>query len=313
MKRKNSSRAFRKVLTTGLVISLVLTFVWGFLFYSSNNLVLARVEKPEYDISLSSIIYKNSFEPVHRAYEPKVINVKKGDIVYEVFTVKNDIREILSDYMIPIEDNERVTCSTPYVMDGSFIKLITTEVVTEVKELEIPFDTEVIKTDEYVVGEKIIAQEGVLGIKTQKVVKYYEDGELIDSELIEEIVKREPVNEIVEEGTAKYSLNDIEARGYNCNYWYGVVDSGPYTDDEKQWLKFVMKCESGCNAESNKHPVYKGLFQWSPYYWGKQYDENIFDGHAQIKHTVEKIRAGAHSMWPACTKKYNATYGTDLW
>ena len=145
-----------------------------------------------------------------------------------------------------------------------------------------------------------------MGVKKEVYQNTYEDGVLVKSILVDEIVLKHPQNEIVEIGTSWYTLKGIEIRGYNCNYWYSVVDSGPYSPEEKEWLKFIMYCESGCNAESNKSS-YKGLFQWSPYWWSRQFSENIYDGHAQIKHTIEKYRAGEStraSQWPACNAKY---------
>ena len=154
--------------------------------------------------------------------------------------------------------------------------------------------------------EDVFSIEGKNGIKKQVYFNTYEDNVLVKSELIDEIIIKKPIKEIKEVGTSMYSLNNIEKKGYNCPFWYSVVDSGPYTQEEKDWLKFMMYCESGCNAESNKSN-YKGLFQWSPYWWNKQFDENIFDGYAQIKHTVEKYRAGEatrSSQWPRCNAKY---------
>ena len=171
---------------------------------------------------------------------------------------------------------------------------------------EIPFEKEIIENPQLLKGEEKVIQEGKNGIKKLVYFNTYEDNALVKSELIDEIIIKKPIKEIKEIGTSMYSLNNIEKKGYNCPFWYSVVDSGPYTQEEKDWLKFMMYCESGCNAESNKSN-YKGLFQWSPYWWNKQFDENIFDGYAQIKHTVEKYRAGEatrSSQWPRCNAKY---------
>jgi hypothetical protein len=73
-----------------------------------------------------------------------------------------------------------------------------------------------------------------------------------------------------------------------------------------------MYCESGCNAESDKHDVYKGLFQWHPKSWDAYYPkDNIYDGYAQIENTVDKIRRGVSlsAYWPACHKQYVQKFG----
>jgi hypothetical protein len=73
-----------------------------------------------------------------------------------------------------------------------------------------------------------------------------------------------------------------------------------------------MYCESGCNAESDKHDVYKGLFQWNPKSWNAYYPkDNIYDGYAQIENTIDKIRRGVSlsAYWPACYKQYVQKFG----
>ena len=160
----------------------------------------------------------------------------------------------------------------------------------------------------------MVIQSGVLGIRTKSIKRTYADGVLVSEEVLSESISREPVDEIVKVGVLKYSVNDLDVRySYNCEHWYGVVDESSYTDQEKQWLKYVMKCESGCNAESDKNSTFKGLFQWTPYWWYKQYpNDNIYDGYAQIKHTAEKIKSGAYGLWPKCTCDFNKEFGTNL-
>lgn len=291
-----------------LYVSIIVLAGIIFLYKGSNIAYAQNIEDSAY-IDLTSLVYGTPSE--YTGNYAKFVTIKKGSYLYRVLTSNTDIYSLLREYKIPVEKDERVTCNTKYVMDGSIIKLIKTEVVTEIKEIDLPYKVEIIKTDKYMQGEEYVTQEGVLGIKTEKYVNYFEDGVLIKSELVEERIKREPTKEIVEMGTATYSLQDIQQKGYNCNYWYSVVDSGPYTDQEKQWLKYVMYCESGCNAESNKG-TYKGLFQWNPKYWKIFYpSDNIFDGNAQIRNTVQKIRAGVNmsSYWPSCHARYVATYG----
>ena len=196
------------------IISLFLLFTSGILFYSSKELIYAQslpIQNPS--IEINSI---PSIKTLERRFEPKLITVKKGGNIYKVFSVKTDIREILSDNMIPVEKGERVSMSTPYVVDGTIVRIIRTEVITEINKYDIPFSTEVVKSSELFLGERRVVQKGVLGVKAQNVIKYFEDGELVKSTLIEEKIILDPVKEIIEEGTATYSLDGIEKRVYNC-------------------------------------------------------------------------------------------------
>jgi len=307
-KKKNSS----KTLTTTL--TLLLFLLLSFLVVGSNTIVLAQEESYiDEGVDIKDLVFGTNMELERGSRRPKLVHIKKGEYVYNVFTLETNIYKILEEFQIPIDGEERVIVSTEYVKNGSLVRVIKTKSVIEDIQIEIPFESEVIKTDKYLKGEIYTAQEGVLGVRTQKVLNYYEDGVLVEKKILADRIVKSPVKEILEEGTSLYSLAGIDPKGYNCDYWYHVVDTGPYTPEEKRWLKFIMYCESGCNAESNKGS-YKGLFQWSPFWWSKQFSENIFDGHAQIRNTIAKYRTGEKtraSQWPACHAKYVSTYGVN--
>lgn len=312
----NSTNRRPSIRYKGFTIALVVTFllILFFSYNSHNNLVLAQSSSTDsQDIDIKEIVYGTDSELERSSRRPKLLHIKKGEYVYKIFTVETDIYKILDQYKIYLDGEYRIILSSEYVTNGSLVRVIKTESVIEEIVSDIPFDVNVIKTDKYLKGEEYITQEGVLGIKKERVLNYYEDGLLIESALLSEDIAREPVTKILEVGTSLYSLAGIDAKGYNCDYWYSVVDSGPYNEEERRWLKSIMYCESGCNAESNKG-TYKGLFQWSPTTWRKQFSENIFDGHAQIKNTISKYRAGEStrkSQWPACHAKYVRTYGSN--
>ncbi len=308
MERKSSKGGSqRKTLKILFLLLTISVFSVLILVYSTHTVVLAEKSEESKAADMRLLAYGVTDDAVKERYNPKIVSIKRGKTVYKVLTNKTDIKDILNDFYIQLDSKERLTSNTEFVREGTVIKIIRSEIVTEVINITIPYEVETIKTDKYMKGEENVVQAGVKGLKTQRIVNYFEDGKLLKREVVDEKVKQEAVTKIVEVGTAIYSLTGIDKKGYNCPYWYSVVDSGPYSDGEKEWLKFVMKCESGCNAESTKG-YYKGLFQWNPVFWRKQYSENIFDGHAQIKHTVEKLRAGAATMWPACNRSFEASH-----
>jgi len=272
----------------------------------SHTLVYADTNKNKPLTELTSLIYDLDPSKERVSQGPKVITVKRGNDVFKIFTTLTNIPDILKQNDIFLENNDSIILNTRYPVDGTILSIIKTEIFLVENIIDIPYETQIIRTSDLFEGERKTLQKGVLGLKTEKFLHYYEDGILVKSELIEENVHSEPVSEVVKVGTSWYSLEGITIRGYNCPYWYSVVNSGPYSTEEKKWLKFIMYCESGCNAESNKS-TYKGLFQWSPYWWRKQFSENIFDGHAQLKHTIAKYRAGESTranQWPSCHSKY---------
>jgi len=294
----------KHVLISLLIVALgVFSF---FLIIKSDELVFASQPLIPIDGKIREALFLPDPLQEKASYGPKLITIQRGGTAFNTLTTLSNVYDILRESSIELNKNDYVYLNTEYVINGSVIKIVkTTNTIFEMLE-EIPFEKEVIENPQLLKGEEKIIQEGKSGIKKQVYFNTYEDNVLVKSELIDEIIIKKPIKEIKEIGTSMYSLNNIEKKGYNCPFWYSVVDSGPYTQEEKDWLKFMMYCESGCNAESNKSN-YKGLFQWSPYWWNKQFDESIFDGYAQIKHTVEKYRAGEatrSSQWPGCNAKY---------
>lgn len=83
----------------------------------------------------------------------------------------------------------------------------------------------------------------------------------------------------------------------NCPYWFAKVDEITQDETERAWLKRVMECESECRSGVVNGGGYTGLFQWSPYFWKKQFEEDIFDGEAQIKNSLYKYRVGGRGLW----------------
>ncbi len=292
-----------------VLISLLMVVLGVFSFFliiKSDELVFASQPLIPIDGDIREALFLPDPLQEKASYGPKLITIQRGDTAFNTLTTLSNVYDILRENSIKLNKNDYVYLNTEYVINGSVIKIVrTTSTIFEMLE-EIPFEKEVIENSQLLKGEEKVIQEGKSGIKKQVYFNTYEDNVLVKSELIDEIIIKKPIKEIKEIGTSMYSLNNIEKKGYNCPFWYSVVDSGSYTQEEKDWLKFMMYCESGCNAESNKSN-YKGLFQWSPYWWNKQFDENIFDGYAQIKHTVEKYRAGEatrNSQWPGCNAKY---------
>jgi hypothetical protein len=308
---------YRKQNIKGNLIPFILLLLLGVVFtsllVSTDKVVFAQQQEYLPDTEIKKVFFLPDLTTERISYGYKLITIEKDHNIYKILTKSTDVFEILRENGISIERNDAVTLSTRYVLDGTIIRVVRTDKILVVKFFDIPFEEQIVENSAYLKGQKNIKQRGVNGVMKQQLLNTYENGYLVESELISQVVDRKPVPQIVEVGTSEYLLQDIEIRGYNCPYWYSVVDSGPYSDEEKRWLKFIMYCESGCNAESDKS-TYKGLFQWSPYWWKKQFTENIFDGNAQIKHTIEKYRAGEstrENQWPACHARYVRTYGSN--
>jgi hypothetical protein len=262
--------------------------------------------------NVGEIVFDFDTEEIKNVYDLNLVTLIVDGIPRKVLTNRIDIYRFLEDMGVVVNNSKKIISTTDSIQNGTVIRVIKVGKIIEEKQIEIPFRKEEIATKEIPYGETKTVQEGVLGVRIKEIKKTYEDGMLVSEEILSEEVTREPVDAIVKVGVLRYSPDDLDKRyGYNCKHWYSVVDESDYTDQEKRWLKFIMECESGCNAESNKG-FYKGLFQWNPKYWDIFFpSDNIFDGYAQIENTVWKVRDGAklNVYWPACYKQYVLKYG----
>lgn len=252
-------------------------------------------------------------------YTPKVVIVNyEGEIKKHISTASSPVFALL-ELGYPISTMKKVVSTSPMntLYNHAYIYVFSyRDTIDEVK-LDIPYQR-IVKGGTLCerLSQKVLQQEGVLGVMTQKIRRIYERGELVTEEILEKDITKEPRAEIFIIKGPDDSPKEVPQIGYSCEYWFAYVDTIKASAEEKRWLKWTMKYESGCNAENNRHPYYKGLFQWDPCLWYQQYpNDSIFDGRAQIKRTLEKLRGGANParMWPAVYKLYVAKYGELSW
>ncbi|MCD4811140.1 G5 domain-containing protein [bacterium] len=262
---------------------------------------------------VSNILLNFNTQESNHVFDLSLVTVVINGRSTQVLTNREDALSLLKDLGVVVDNSKRIVSISQEVQAGSVIRVITVGTVVEGFDIDIPFQTEKINTKDIPYGDTLVTQKGVLGVRTQEIERVYEDGKLVSEVILSERISRESVKEVVKVGVLSLGIGDLEKTyGYNCTHWRSVVNSGNYTEREKEWLNFVMYCESGCNAESDKNSTYKGLYQWHPKYWSIFYPkDNIYDGYAQIKNTIIKIRKGAklYSYWPSCHRKYVAKYG----
>lgn len=262
----------------------------------------------------------NSFDTIFRGGNNlvderiKIVTVTYSDITSVHLTRGSTPTNALVLLGYPLTNRNRVYSTSPidFLVNESHILVQTYNTRLINQEVIIPFNT-VTKGSSMCprISSTIVEQEGVSGRKKQTIEKFYLGEKYISERIISEVVESEPVTRIITLSGASDLPQSVTQLGPRCDYWEGVVNSLDASDEEKQWLRFTMRWESGCNAENNKS-TYKGLFQWEPCLWYRLYpNDNIFDGKAQINRTLQKIRlcADPAKMWPGVYKKYVQTYG----
>jgi len=277
---------------------------------------------PALDSNWSKLIFKVDAQEAQSQLQTKFITVDNDGDIQHFLTVAHTPMDALIENGYSVSNMNKVVTTSPInsLSDKAIIVLKTYRVISEDVTLSIPYERLVQgETLCQALSKKVVKQQGVLGAMTQTIKKTYAGGDLVATDITNQEILKKPINEIIILEGPDDTPNMIPNVDVNrpCeDYWYQYVDNDvSATDEEKQWLKFTMKWESGCNAGSNKD-YYKGLFQWDPCIWYVQYpDDNIFDGVAQIRNTLDKLHKGGRPqyMWPAVYKRYVAQYGELSW
>ncbi len=118
-----------------------------------------------------------------------------------IFATTEKERVAISEF----EENEN-TIDLMNVISVNISELTKKEIVN--KEIEIPYETEYIENDLLPKDEQKVVQAGRLGFIERTLILTYENEELIDENIINEVTKNDPVKEIIEVGTSEFLANN---------------------------------------------------------------------------------------------------------
>lgn len=133
-----------------------------------------------------------------------------------VFTTQDTVLDVLQEQSIPLGERDKID---PGVRDSIRPGLNIT--ITRVKQEEIlekealPYEVIVKKNDDLDLGVERVVQEGKEGQLERKIVVVYEDGHEVSRQVVKEEIVSEPVNTIIEKGTARYFTT---SRGERVRY-----------------------------------------------------------------------------------------------
>lgn len=108
----------------------------------------------------------------------------------------------------------------------------TTKQITTFEE-EIPFETSYVENSQLPLNEEKIIQEGSVGHLDKTVIKTFENDELINENVISEIIKNEPVAQIIEIGTSEF-LYDRQAHIGDTLYTSDMVTMYDEADENEE-------------------------------------------------------------------------------
>lgn len=133
---------------------------------------------------------------------PKPYTISIGEVKNEIVSTYSNVGDILREQKIVLDENDYTLPGIDEeVKPGDEIAIFRVEEVIEETEEVLPFQSLIKKTDEMDIGQERLAQEGENGLKKIRISKIFENGKLKEEKVIEEIVVKEAVPEIIERGT----------------------------------------------------------------------------------------------------------------
>ena len=176
----------------------------------------------EQDITIESDDYINvseesqlesDFDIVIKRAVPVVLNFKEKEI--NINTAEDTVADVLNSLSIFYDEDDKIepALDTKVAKDMK-ISLTEVEIKENVVEEEIDFETETVKNGQLEKGKTLVEQEGIKGIRENKVNEIYENGELLEKKVTETKLVREPVKQIIQEGTKEIPV-ETPSRGDN--------------------------------------------------------------------------------------------------
>ncbi len=117
-----------------------------------------------------------------------------------IFATSEEEKVAIAEYeqnQFPIEMME--------VISNNISSSTTKEIKTS--EIQIPYETTYVDNNQLPLNEEVIIENGRVGYLDQTVIRTYENGELINENIISEITKTEAVTEVIERGTSEFLYN----------------------------------------------------------------------------------------------------------
>lgn len=159
-----------------------------------------KIKEEDYiNIALDEKI-KSEFDIKIKTAKPIKLNFKDREL--EIKTTEKTVEDVLKSLSIDYDENDIITPELDAEIEKDIeITLIEVEEKIHVVREEIDYKTETKNNSNLERGKTLTQQQGIRGIKENRIKEVYKNGSLVSKEIIESNVVREPVNKIVQNGT----------------------------------------------------------------------------------------------------------------
>lgn len=280
---------------------------------SSSTPQIAEQQTASIDSHLSIPEINKPISAYEDTFTMNLVRLFDGDEEITFLTQAETIDEALKERNIDCGHDDIILPTPENILSKkAVIKVIRVNNEIEQETVDIPFDT-VIKKDPLMPDTyKKVQQNGVLGTLMRKYSLEFRNGELVDRQLLGEERITEPISEIIIIGTRKH---DIYSGPNSCPFWDNIIDNKTVNPEEKHWLKYMIRCESGCNTYANNANLYFGIMQFNKLTFYSTFSgKDIFNGHEQLEYSLSIYRMGAaarHTHFKGCEVRYNSLYNSN--
>lgn len=240
-------------------------------------------ENAELSASRSHRLPRSGFELT--VTTPRQVTIVIDQVRVKTWTTAGSVEELLSEVGIKPGKLDRINVDLDaYPRSGQKIKIVQVLTEPQVRQVEIEYETERRPSEDLAVGETKVVQEGKAGVKEVVTAMVIRDGKKV-RDTIAQTVKKKPVKEIVEYGTAG-----------------GLT--GPAA--ELNWAA-LAECESGGNPDAvNSAGPYYGLYQFSLPTWQSVGGQGLPTDYGPEEQTYraqllyQRVGGNWQGQWPVC-------------
>lgn len=176
--------------------------------FSSANTVDEILKEKRINLNDNDLIFPAKNEKIYSGaniiiFRAKKITIKEGGNSTIVYTFQNTVEQAIwenKDIKFD-EDDITVPARTSTIKGGEIISITHVLIKEEVKKLDIEYKT--ISNEDEKLGWRVkkVTQKGEKGVKEVKYKVVYNDGKEISRKILESNVVKDPVNEVVTQGT----------------------------------------------------------------------------------------------------------------
>jgi uncharacterized protein YabE (DUF348 family) len=223
---------------------------------------------------------------------PKHVTFLADGDRHEVDTTAATLADALTEAQLTLGKADRISAPvTSAPQDDEVVTITRVSAKTSTDEKQIAFHTVKKATDQLYKGTTKVTQRGVVGVRRLTYADTYTDGKLTAHELVDDVVTRQPVDQIVLVGTkARPQRSYSGVSGVSSLNWAALA-----------------RCESGGNPKAvNPAGPYYGLYQFSASTWHSMGGSGIPTQASSSEQTYRAQllykRSGA-GQWPVCGSK----------